>query len=113
MRRAIPRPSNPRDEANSRLAWQRLIARRGTRAIVARELNLRWQTPSKWTVVPLDYVFQVARITRTLPEDLRPDFFRHDPLRSAAFVAPRVRGIPPAPNFSALEAHGRAVLTSR
>lgn len=59
---------------------QLLFSRRGALSKIARELGLS-DAVYLWKQVPLIYVFRVARIARTRPERLRPDFFVDDPLR--------------------------------
>lgn len=69
------------------LAMQSLRKQRGMRSHLARSLGLRFQTTTKWKVVPLDHVFAVAALVRISVEELRPDFFREDPLRADRFAA--------------------------
>lgn len=59
---------------------QLLFSRRGALSKIARELGLS-DGVYLWKQVPLIYVFRVARIARTRPERLRPDFFADDPMR--------------------------------
>lgn len=56
--------------------------RSGLISQIARELGVAHQTVSEWKQIPTEHVFKVARIARIKPEELRPDFFADDPLRS-------------------------------
>lgn len=90
-RPASPKPTRTKDTVLAEAAWQAIIKNRGARSHIADEFCLRSQTVDKWTRVPLDYVFALAAMFEVAPETLRPDFFRHDPLRRAALVpSPRL-----------------------
>lgn len=75
-----------RDQAMAATALARIRRRRGLVAKIADMLILNHQTITNWKMVPLDHVFAVSRICTMPPEDLRPDFFRNDPLRRSAFT---------------------------
>lgn len=62
--------------------FAKLKRRRGTMATLARALGVASQSIEKWRMVPLERVFQVSLILHVPPEQLRPDFFADDPLRS-------------------------------
>lgn len=63
-------------------AIQRIRQQRGLLADIAFELGLREQTVRCWRSIPIEYTFDVARVTKIPPEQLRPDFFLKDPLRA-------------------------------
>lgn len=65
----------------SRTIWRNIVAKRGRRAFFARQLSLKWETINHWNHVPLEHVFAISVMLKIPPEELRPDFFQHDPLR--------------------------------
>lgn len=56
-------------------AWKSLRRQRGAQARIATGLNIRHQAVQQWEIVPLERVFDVARVTGVPHHLLRPDFF--------------------------------------
>lgn len=60
--------------AQGKLAMSDLRAQRGLLSHIARELGVKPQAVHQWTMVPLERVLEVERITGIPREKLRPDF---------------------------------------
>lgn len=71
-----------RAEQQAAAAMLNIRKRRGMMALIARSIDRAAETVQVWDMVPIKYVFVVAKVTSRAPEALRPDFFIDDPLRA-------------------------------
>jgi DNA-binding transcriptional regulator YdaS (Cro superfamily) len=83
MARRIKTPEERAADIQEAIAeWEKLRTTRGVPTRIARKLGIKPQAVHQWTMVPLDRVFDVARLTGVSRRRLRPDHHRPARLRT-------------------------------